>query len=899
MKFKRFTMLFLFLAIFISGKLFAQKEVIIVYDPVTKDAHTGVNPDLEMKALFEAEGYVVHPFGAYDLSKATPEQLDSLKKADLIYIGRAVGSMNFASPNKEIWNAITTPIITSNMWALRSSRMNWFNSINTATTNIKADSVIKADILKPNDPVFEGISSPVDWWKGHFDLISGTNGGNGTVMATKAGNGAVVYVRFTEGLEFYPGSVDAPAGPRVYMGNASDGVSDAVGKICNYFGYTEEGKKVFFREVARLTTYEPKEIVIVYDPATIDKHIGMNPDLAMKAVFESKGYKVYPFSAFDLSKATPEQLDTLKNADLIYIGRAVGSMNFASPNKEIWNAIKVPIITSNMWGLRSSRMNWFNSINTATTNIKKDSIIKADILLPDDPVFKGISTPVDWWKGHFDLITGTDGGNGTVLATKAGNGAVMYVRFNEGVEFYPGSVDAPAAPRVFIGNASDGVSDSLGKVCNYFGYTDQIKLVFFREVARLMAYEPKEIVIVYDPVTIDKHIGMNPDLAMKAVFESKGYKVYPFGAYDLSKATPEQLDTLKNADLIYIGRAVGSMNFASPNKEIWNAITAPIITSNMWGLRSSRMNWFNSTNTATTNIKKDSVIQADIVMKDDPIFKGITSPFNWWTGHFDLISGTDGGNGTVMATKAGNGPVVFVRFKAGVEFYKGSVDMPAGQRVYIGNASDGVSDSLGKICNYFAYTDKSKPLFFKEVSRLVNGIGFTEKAPDILVDSIAISGNNVIKVGETTLLIAVVTPVDVKDSTIKWSVDNATIATIDQTGLVTGIAEGKVLVTATANDASGTKATYEVTINKKVGTNFMQNGLEPKIYPNPAVSNLFIEMEHLGSIEILDLAGRKMHSETAIGNKISVNVTNLNKGIYMLKVTDINSKSVIKKITIE
>jgi hypothetical protein len=42
-----------------------------------------------------------------------------------------------------------------------------------------------------------------------------------------------------------------------------------------------------------------------------------------------------------------------------------------------------------------------------------------------------------------------------------------------------------------------------------------------------------------------------------------------------------------------------------------------------------------------------------------------------------------------------------------------------------------------------------------------------------------------------------------------------------------------------------------------------------------------------------------MQAETAIGNKMSVNVSSLNKGVYMLKVKDINSKSVIKKITIE
>ncbi|UKI29140.1 MAG: Ig-like domain-containing protein [Clostridium sp.] len=65
-----------------------------------------------------------------------------------------------------------------------------------------------------------------------------------------------------------------------------------------------------------------------------------------------------------------------------------------------------------------------------------------------------------------------------------------------------------------------------------------------------------------------------------------------------------------------------------------------------------------------------------------------------------------------------------------------------------------------------------------------------------------------------------ITPTNATNKNIYWSVNNVRVATINQSGILTGIKEGEVVVTASAKDGSGIKATKTIKIidiNKEEG----------------------------------------------------------------------------------
>lgn len=80
-----------------------------------------------------------------------------------------------------------------------------------------------------------------------------------------------------------------------------------------------------------------------------------------------------------------------------------------------------------------------------------------------------------------------------------------------------------------------------------------------------------------------------------------------------------------------------------------------------------------------------------------------------------------------------------------------------------------------------------------------------------LVSSINIEGNKEVKVGKTIKLTANILPEDAEDLNITWSSSNEEVATVDK-GTVSGLATGKVVIRATANDGSGVFGEIEITV---------------------------------------------------------------------------------------
>lgn len=87
------------------------------------------------------------------------------------------------------------------------------------------------------------------------------------------------------------------------------------------------------------------------------------------------------------------------------------------------------------------------------------------------------------------------------------------------------------------------------------------------------------------------------------------------------------------------------------------------------------------------------------------------------------------------------------------------------------------------------------------------GVGDQEDLSPLYVEDINVSGFTTAidaNVPETVQLSAEVLPTDADDTSVTWSSSDETVATVDNTGLVTAVDAGSAQIRATANDGSGT-----------------------------------------------------------------------------------------------
>lgn len=73
-------------------------------------------------------------------------------------------------------------------------------------------------------------------------------------------------------------------------------------------------------------------------------------------------------------------------------------------------------------------------------------------------------------------------------------------------------------------------------------------------------------------------------------------------------------------------------------------------------------------------------------------------------------------------------------------------------------------------------------------------------------------------VGDTETLQATIAPSDASNKSVAWSSNNTAVATVSTTGKVTAKSAGTAVITATAKDGSGVKATCTVTVKATVNT---------------------------------------------------------------------------------
>ena len=128
-----------------------------------------------------------------------------------------------------------------------------------------------------------------------------------------------------------------------------------------------------------------------------------------------------------------------------------------------------------------------------------------------------------------------------------------------------------------------------------------------------------------------------------------------------------------------------------------------------------------------------------------------------------------------------------------------------------------------------------------------------------------------IQAGTTTQLIATVAPSNATNQNVTWSSSNTSIATVNSSGLVTGVSAGSATITVTTVDGSKT-ATCAITVTPEVLTDYI---LTNTLYPG---KEYIIANGNSGSVYMMsnESGGSRQLvgvSTTVSNNKISINAT--------------------------
>jgi|GEM_PF-6998378 len=699
--------------LFAIPMLIAQAPSIILVTPDDRD-------DAQYEWLLR-QGFDVTKFYPGALSAAGQDTIDMLNAADLIIVGRSPNSGDFDGDDKPAWNNLTAPLIINSQWVARSNRINWFESNNAYHMNL-SPALAYGVVSDPSDPIFTYVDlmegDSVGWCYPPHDFIGNDSATNGEILVSFAGRNPLL-VRFDAGVEFYPGSVDMPAGPRTYFGIGNDNLDF---DNPNFFPLTKEAKAVYLAEILRLVG-EPVAAPVV---APADYRITLitddDQDDVQYEFLVRQGFDVTKFYPGALSAAGQDTIDMLNAADLIIVGRSPNSGDFDGDDKPAWNNLTAPLIINSQWVARSSRINMFES--TSAYHMDDGPAVAYGMVMdPLDPIFDGLTLDGDslaWCLPPHDFIENNDSASNGEFVAVFNETSPLVVRWDAGVEYYPGAGDIPAGPRTYFGFGND----NAGWV-NFFPLTREAKQVYLAEISRMVGLDDVPEV-VFDAVDYNITLITDDDQDDEQFnfLAQQGFNVTKFYPGALSAAGQDTIDMLNAADVIIVGRSPNSGDFDGDDKPAWNNLTAPLIINSQWVARSSRINMFESTSAYHMD---DGPAVAYGVVSDpaDPIFDGLTldgDSLAWCLPPHDFIENNDSAsNGEFVAVFNETSPLV-VRWDAGVEYYPGAGDIPAGPRTYFGFGNDNAGWP-----NFFPLTREAKKVYLAEIARLAG----LEEVPEI------------------------------------------------------------------------------------------------------------------------------------------------------------------------
>jgi alpha/beta superfamily hydrolase len=111
----------------------------------------------------------------------------------------------------------------------------------------------------------------------------------------------------------------------------------------------------------------------------------------------------------------------------------------------------------------------------------------------------------------------------------------------------------------------------------------------------------------------------------------------------------------------------------------------------------------------------------------------------------------------------------------------------------------------------------------------------------------------------------------------------------------------KWTVFAETDAATRQYATWNINITRgtNVGLNKAATQMSMNVYPNPAKGIITVSAENMRNIEIVDITGRTVYTDSVRSNRETIALQGLQAGIYFVKVTAEDGKAGVKRIVVE
>jgi hypothetical protein len=225
--------------------------------------------------------------------------------------------------------------------------------------------------------------------------------------------------------------------------------------------------------------------------------------------------------------------------------------------------------------------------------------------------------------------------------------------------------------------------------------------------------------------------GVPDDYAWIDFLEAQGYTVDNQPAASSGNGYWRTLDNnkiaaLNAADLVIISKNSNSGDYANDATEItqWNSITAPLMLLSAHFTRNTRWQWINSTDM----MEDGSTPTLEAVLPQHPIFNNVNLNLQNRVDVYDQSVGSgivsfnsviDMGNGTLIARPVGQNWTIIAEWKAGVAFYDGTSQVPAGNRLFF---TCGTREGAGFGRGEFNLTEEGKKIFLNGIEYMLGNL---------------------------------------------------------------------------------------------------------------------------------------------------------------------------------